>query len=104
MPKALPCHAFGNHTDVFAIPAAKAVPAIPNPKPVKAKSQKFVANEVKNMGTALNNSMPDKIHFPPYLSVSMPMGNLKTEPESIGNPMSHPISEGLQLKMPLSTR
>jgi hypothetical protein len=104
IPNALPCQLFGNQTDVFAIPAAKAVPAIPNPKPVIAKSQKSFAKDVKYMGIALNSNMPNNILFPPYLSVSIPMGNRKIDPESIGKPISHPISDGLQLKIPLSTR
>lgn len=42
--------------------------------------------------------------FPPNLSVNIPIGNLKIDPERIGSPNSQPISTLFHLNVPVSTR
>ena len=46
----------------------------------------------------------EKTYFPPYLSVSIPIGKRIIEPVKIGIPKSHPTCTTLHLKIPLSTK
>jgi hypothetical protein len=104
MPKALPCHSFGYQIEVYPIPTAKLVPTNPKKKLKTAKVQNELANGSKKSGTEHNNNKVENIILPPYLSVRIPIGNLKTEPDKIGIPSNHPVSTTVKLKIPLSTR
>ena len=58
--------------------------------------------ETVELNTSNNNT--ENIILPPYLSVKIPIGSLKTEPDKIGIPNNQPVSTTVQLKIPLSTR
>jgi hypothetical protein len=104
IPKALPCQFCGYHTDVYPIPTAKLVPTNPKRKLNTAKLQKELANGSTKRGIEQSNNKAEKTILPPYLSVKIPIGNLKIEPDKIGIPSNHPTSTTDQLKTPLSTK
>ena len=104
IPKALPCHSFGYQIDVNPIPTAKLVPTNPKKKLKIANDQKEFANVNKYRGIEHNNNKPVKMYFPPYLSVKIPIGNLKIDPDKIGIPNNQPTSTTVKLKIPLSTK
>jgi len=104
IPKALPCHSFGYQIEVYPIPTAKLVPTNPKKKLRITKLQNESAKGIKKSGTEHNRSKTEKIILPPYLSVKIPIGSLKIEPERIGIPKSHPISTTVKLNIPLSAK
>jgi len=69
-----------------------------------AKVQKESANGIKKSGIEQSNNKAEKITFPPYLSVKIPIGSLNIEPERIGIPKSQPISTTVKLNIPLSAK
>src|SRR3970040_1319882 len=104
IPKALPCHSFGYQTEVNPIPTAKLVPTIPNKKLKTANIKKLSAKGSKKKGMEQRSNKKEKTYFPPYLSVSIPIGKRIMEPVKIGIPKSQPTCTTLQLKIPLSTK
>ena len=63
-----------------------------------------MANGNIKRGIEQSNNKAEYTIFPPYLSVKIPIGNLKIEPDKIGIPSNHPTSTTDQLKIPLSTK
>jgi len=51
-----------------------------------------------------SNNKAEKTILPPNLSVIIPIGNLKIDPDKIGIPSNHPTSTTFQLKIPFSTK
>ena len=90
IPRALPCHSFGYQIEVNPIPTAKLVPTIPNKKLKTANIKKLSAKGSKNKGMEQRSNKKEKTYFPPYLSVSIPIGKRIMEPVKIGIPKSHP--------------
>jgi hypothetical protein len=89
---------------VKAIPTAKPVPAIPRPSPARKNCQYPSHDETNHIGTAEASSTAVKTGLPPHLSVAMPTGRRRRDPERTGMPMSHPMSAALHRWTPLSTR
>lgn len=83
---------------------AKLTPASPNPKLYKAKKKNELAVESKKSGIEQIRSRIPYTHFPPYLSVRIPAGNLNIAPVKTGIPINHPIFTGPQLKTWLFTK
>ena len=55
-------------------------------------------------GMEQSNNRAEKTILPPNLSVKIPIGNLKIDPDKIGIPNNQPTSITVQLKIPLSTK
>ena len=104
IPNALPCQFCGYQTEVYPIPTAKLVPTNPNRKLNTAKLQKVSAKGNIKRGIEQSNNKAENTILPPNLSVKIPMGNLKMDPERIGIPNNHPTSTTVQLKIPFSTK
>ena len=104
IPNALPCQFCGYQTEVYPIPTAKLVPTNPKRKLNTAKLQKVSAKGSMKRGIEQSNNKAEKTILPPNLSVKIPIGNLKTDPDKIGIPNNQPTSITVQLKIPLSTK
>ena len=86
------------------MPTAKLVPTNPKKKLKTAKLLNELAKGSKKSGTEHNNSKTENTILPPYLSVKIPMGSLKIEPERIGIPNNQPVSTTVKLNIPLSAK
>ena len=88
----------------FSNSTAKLVPTNPKRKLSTAKIQKASAKGSIKRGIEQSNNNAENTILPPNLSVKIPIGNLKIEPDKIGIPNNQPSSITLQLKIPLSTK
>ena len=88
MPSAVPCNRCGNQADVYAMPTAKVVPAMPMKRPSTRYCQYWVATQRSRSGMAVVARSAVKMGRPPIQSVAMPMGRRRSDPVRMGSATS----------------